>query len=142
MIMKRKTQHDSESGYLYVCDCCHIMCSDDDQPIVMDLYAGFDMRRRLVVRIALHDYDEPSCDCSTSAVVDPYDSRAMARNNNVKHADLPAFISYCMSGWRDIVNPDFNDVRNCFKEITECLLDEGCRFHIVRTLGKNRHCCC
>ena len=35
-----------------------------------------------------------------------------------------------MAEWRELVNPDFRQVRACFKEITECLLDEGCRLKI------------
>lgn len=41
-----------------------------------------------------------------------------------------------MEDWDAIINPTFTDVRNCFKEITECLIDEGCRFKIERTYGK------
>lgn len=121
---------------------CHIISSDEDQPIVMDLYVGFTQSDQLMVCVDLHDYDEPEYNCSTAAIVNPADSRTMARRHRVKHSQLPAFIAECMEGWGEIINPNFNQVIDCFKEITECLLDEGCRFRIRRTYGKDRHMCC
>lgn len=117
------------------------MSSDDDQPIVMDLYVGFNFRNQIVVCVDLHDYDEPEYNCSTAAVVDIDDARVMARNNKVDYRRLPVFIGECMEGWSEITNATFTQVEDCFKEITECLLDEGCRFKIVRTYGKGGHTC-
>lgn len=132
-------KHISDSLYS---PCCHIMSSDEDQPIVMDIYVGFNMSSQLVVCVDLHDYDEPEYNCSTAAVVNFDDSHKMARHHRVKHSRLPIFIAECMEEWGYIINPTFTQVRDCFKEITECLLDEGCRFRIKRTYGKGDHMCC
>ena len=132
-------KHISDSLYS---PCCHIMSSDEDQPIVMDIFVGFNMSSQLVVCVDLHDYDEPEYNCSTAAVVNFDDSHKMARHHCVKHSRLPIFIAECMEEWGYNINPTFTQVRDCFKEITECLLDEGCRFRIKRTYGKGDHMCC
>ena len=121
---------------------CYIMNSDDDQPIVMDIIIGFNIWDQLVVCMDLTDYDEPEYNCSTAAVVNLEDSQKMARRHRVKHHELPKFIGECMEEWGEIINPTFTQVRDCFKEITDCLLDEGCRFKIERTYGKYGHMCC
>lgn len=121
---------------------CHIMSSDEDQPIVMDMIVGFNKSEQLVVCVDLYDYEEPEYDCSTAAVVNLDDSHKMACHHRVEHYQLPEFIGDCMAEWGEIINPNFAQVRDCFKEITECLLDEGCRFKIERTYGKNGHLCC
>lgn len=118
-----------------------IMSSDDDQPAVMDLYVGFDFRNRLVVCADYSNYDQPSFNCSTAAVVDIDDAHEMARRNGVRYRQLPFFIADCMERWGRIVNAGFGHVEACFKEITECLLDEGCRFRIERTCGSHGFFC-
>ena len=120
----------------------HILCSDEDQPTVMALGAGFDLRGRLVVAIDCIDYDDPRNNCSTFATVPPGDNRRMARRHRIEPSAVPSFISECMAEWREIINPDFNRVADCFKEITECLLDEGCHLRIHRTLGHGGQICC
>lgn len=131
-------KHISDSLYL---PCCHILNSDDDQPIIMEIIVGFNLTRQLVVCMDLLDYEEPEYNCSTAAVVNLEDSQKMARHHRVKHHQLPKFIGECLEDWDAIINPTFTDVRNCFKEITECLIDEGCRFKIERTYGKGNHMC-
>lgn len=118
------------------------MSSDEDQPIVMDMYVGFNISDRLVICVDLHDYDEPEYNCSTAVVVNPEDSHSMAHHHRVKHSALPGVIADCMGEWGEIINPTFTQVRDCFKEIIECLLDEGCRFRIERTYGKGGYICC
>lgn len=132
-------KHISDSLYL---PCCQIMNSDDDQPIIMEIIAGFNLSGQLVICVDLYDYEEPEYNCSTAAVVNIEDSRKMAKHHRMKHNQLPKFISECMEEWGDIINPTFTQVRDCFKEITECLLDEGCRIKIKRTYGKGGHMCC
>ncbi len=117
------------------------MNSDDDQPIIMEIIVGFNISGQLEICLDLTDYEEPEYNCSTTAVVNLEDSHKMSRNHHVKHSQLPKFISECMEEWREIINPTFTQVRGCFKEITECLLDEGCRFKIKRTYGKGGHMC-
>ncbi len=118
------------------------MNSDDDQPIIIEIIVGFNRTGQLVVCVDFYDYDEPEYNCSTAAIVNLEDSQKMARHHRVKHHQLPEFIGDCMEEWGDIINPTFTQVRDCFKEITECLLDEGCRFKIIRTYGKDDHMCC
>lgn len=132
-------KHISDSLYL---PCCQIMNSDDDQPIIMEIIAGFNLSGQLVICVDLYDYEEPEYNCSTAVVVNLEDSRKMARHHRVKHNQLPKFISERMEEWGDIINPTFTQVRDCFKEIIECLLDEGCRFKITRTYGKGGNMCC
>lgn len=79
-------KHISDSLYT---PCCHIMSSDEDQPIVMDIYVGFNISDQIVVCVDLHDYDEPEYNCSTAAVVNLDDSHKMARHHRVKHSHLP-----------------------------------------------------
>lgn len=118
------------------------MNSDDDQPIVMEVYVGFNYRDELVVSVDLIDYEQPCYNCSTAAVVNADDARQMAKSNDVSYRQLPSFIADCMAGWKEVINPNFEQVKDCFKEITECLLDEGCRFKIERTFGPNDRICC
>lgn len=118
------------------------MNSDDDQPIIMEIIVGFNRTGQLVVCVDFYDYDEPEYNCSTAAIVNLEDSQKMARHHRVKHHKLPEFIGDCMEEWGDIINPTFTQVRDCFKEITECLLDEGCRFKIIRTYGIDDYMCC
>ena len=120
---------------------CHLMSSDEDQPIVIDLCIGFNLSGQLVVCIDLHNYDDPEYNCSTAAIVNPDDSHALALRHRIKHSHLPIFIAECMEEWGEIVNPNLNQVRDCFKEITDCLIDEGCRFEIERTYGKYGYMC-
>lgn len=131
-------KHISDTLY----SCRHVMSSDEDQPIVMDINIGFNLRDELTVSVDLYDYDQPWYNCSTAAVVNKDDLRKIAKRHKIDIDDLPEFISECMAEWREIVNPDFDQVVDCFKEITECLLDEGCRFRIIRTYGPGRHICC
>lgn len=133
-----KTRHISNT----LCSpCCLIMSSDEDQPIVMDMYVGFNVNEQLVIAVDLHDYDEPEYNCSTAAVVNRWDARAMARRNRMEPSRLPMFIANRMAEWDDVINPNFSQVKDCFKEITEFLLDEGCRLKIIRTHGKGAHTC-
>ena len=107
---------------------CSIMSSDEDQPIVMDIYVGFTWREELAITVDCHNYEDHRYDCSTSAIVNEQDARAMARRHKVKYPQLPRFIADCMAEWREIINP-------------ECLPDEGCRFRITRTHGKDHSTC-
>lgn len=119
-----------------------VMESDEDQPIVMQIYVGFDERDNLVVSIDNLDSEDRRYNCSTWASVSKGGAQRLARRHGVELYALPEFIADCMAEWRTIVNADFNQVRDCFKEITECLLDEGCRFRLGRTTGPRDFICC
>ena len=66
----------------------------------------------------------------------------MARRHIIDFAELPRFIADCMARWRRSPNMGRGQVLRCFKEITENLLDERCRFRIVRTTGLKDSICC
>lgn len=123
-----------------------IMVSDEDQPIVTEIYVGFDGRNNLVVSVDNLDYESPEFDCSTWVTVRRDEVAMLAKRLRIKKYNLPQFIAYCMSEWREIVNPTGSQVKDCFKEITECFLDEGCHFRVGRTSGprikKDRYYVC
>lgn len=114
-------------------DVCHIMNSDDDQPIVMTLSAGIRRASSLVICVDTENYENHRLDSSIGAVVGREDFMKLARRHSLNPDEVPQFIAECMAEWGELVNPAFTDVMDCFKEITECLLDEGCRFRIVRS---------
>ncbi len=118
------------------------MGSDDDQPMIMEIYAGFNNRDELTVAINFIDYDDPRYNCSTAAIVNTEDAYDMAMRHKIDFWKIPLFIAECMEDWDKIVNSNFSQARDCFKEITECLLDEGCRLRIERTYGPNGYSCC
>ena len=119
-----------------------IMNSDNDQPIVRELYAGISVKGELIVCIKHTDYDDKRYNCSTCAVISRDETKKLARKLKVKFQNLPRFISDCMSDWDEIVNPTIRQVYECFKEVTECILDEGCRFKIKRKYGLHGYMCC
>lgn len=112
-----------------------IMCSDDDQPVVNELSVGFDFRSNLLVVDEQTDYDDERHNNVTVAVVDRVDAQQLARRLDVPIEDLPRFIAESMSEWSKIVNATWRQVQDCFDEITECFLDEGCQFRIERIYG-------
>lgn len=114
-----------------------IMWSDPDQPKVMDLFAGFNVRNEMVVTCDYTDYEATEYNCATAAVVDKDDVEKMARRHNVKYSEVPYFISQNMDEWREIVNPSIFEVMDCFKDIMERLVEEGCRYRIIRKYGKD-----
>lgn len=125
-----------------MCNWCRVMGSDDDQPIVMEIYAGLTERDELMVSVDLFDYEERRYNCSTAVIVRRSDAKKIAKRHGISYAALPRLIADSMEEWREIVNANFEEVLGCFKEITECLLDEGCRMRFWRTYGKGGHRCC
>lgn len=121
---------------------CHIMSSDEDASVVEDLGVGFNTDHELVVSIEHFDYDDSRYNCSTCAVVTFDDAYDLSRRLNVPLHKLPMAIYDSMRYWRKKVNPSRSQVRACFKEITECLLDERCPFRIRRTYGLRGYRCC
>lgn len=110
-----------------------VMCSDEDQPVYNEVLVGINKKLHLIVSIEHINYDDPRNNCSTWAELSTYETLRLARRLKVKPLNLPDFISECMAeDWAYIVNPSLQDTRECFKEITECLLDEGCHFRIKR----------
>ena len=121
---------------------CFVASSKHSEPQVLRISVGFNTTNELTVSIdSYHRFAAPY-NCSTAAVVNPEDALAMARRHRIDFAELPRFISDCMASWRRSPNMGRGQVLRCFKEITENLLDERCRFRIVRTTGLKDSICC
>lgn len=120
----------------------HIMSSDEDQLVVEDLYVGFDAYMRLIVTIEHVDYEEPEYSCSVSAVVNKEDAFQLSKKLKVPMAHLLDVISESVEEYAEIVNADFRQVQECFKEITNCFIGEKCPYKIVRKYGKHGFICC
>lgn len=116
---------------------CHVFCSDEDQTTVEDITVGFDSRQNLIILLEYTDYDSPSHNSSIHAKVDADEAAMLAARLEIPLTRLPSFISESMDDYSSIINPTLSQVRDCFKEITECLLDEGCHFSIIRTPSRN-----
>ena len=114
---------------------CYIMHSDDDQTIVEDLTVGYDKVHNMIVLIEHTDYEMPWLNNVTYAVVNKHETFRLARRLKISMADVPGHIGDLMSDYDSIVNAGLSDVRCCFKDITEFLLDEGCHFRIVHERG-------
>ena len=126
---------DLRIGKIRLHSTCHIICSDEDQLTVADIEAGFTEDNELAIALSYDHYPNSRRNEVTCAIVNKEDAEAMARRHELKYEELPEFISDCMYEWQEMVNPGLGQVRGCFKEITECLLDEGCRFKIVQGRG-------
>ena len=121
---------------------CHIMSSDEDQPIVEDLYVGFDTDMRLVVELKHTDYEESGYNCSVSAVVEKDDAFGLSRKWNVPMTRLPEVIVSSVAEYTETVNAGFREVQACFKAVTEYLITEQCPYRIVRQYGRQGYICC
>ncbi len=122
--------------------CSYIFNSYDYFSVVEDLYAGFDNDFNLIILCEHTDYDAPDYNCAICAIVKKEEAYRLAKRLKVSLCELPMEISNSMSEWNEIACPMPRDVRDCFKEITECLLEEGCRFKIERTYGKEGYMSC
>lgn len=125
----------------------HIISSDEDQSAVQDLTIGLSSNLELYIVIDHSDYKNRRYNCSTAAVVDCDNTLQLAKRHKVAIHELPEFISNYIYEWMEENEVDEytggrSDVVACFKEITECLLDERCKFNIQRTYGKDGYSCC
>lgn len=123
-------------------NCRWIMGSDDDQPIVNEIYIGFDPLDNFIITIDHLNYYNHSRDCSTWATVERDEAIALADRLEVDLPQLPDFFKEWMAVWRRIPNASLSQVIACFKEITECLLDERCHFRIDRSACDDDRVCC
>lgn len=111
----------------------HIISSDEDQDVVIDIYAGFTKQDDLIISCERSNYNDPRDNLTTAAIVKKHDARLIAKNHHIPYRDIPQLVHDAMNLYREIINPTPQQIIDCFKEITECLLDEGCRFRIIRT---------
>lgn len=113
--------------------CCDVFGSHEDFSVAVNIYAGFDVDFNLVIMCGSSDTDNSGGYNSTYAVVDKDEALRLARHLGISLRELPAEIGRSMEEWCEISAPTPTDVRNCFKDITECLVDEGCHFTILTT---------
>lgn len=117
--------------------CICVFNSHEDFSVFEAVYAGYDENLNLIIICEHTDYDAPDYDCALYAVLNKHEALRLARRLKVTLLDLPLQIAESMSEWDEIVCPLPSDVRNCFKEITECLVDEGCHFRIKSKPARN-----
>lgn len=112
--------------------CVCVFNSHEDFSVFEAIYVGYDDNLNLVIMCEHTDYDEPDYNCATYAILSKHEAARLAKRLKVTLLNLPLNIANSMSEWDEMVCPLPSDVRNCFKEITECLIDEGCHFRINR----------
>ena len=110
----------------------HIMCSDEDQPKVEDLYVGFDASMCLVVTIEHTDYEKPGHNHSVAAIVSKEDAFRLSKRLKVPMTQLPDVVCESMEEYSRIVNADFSEGQACFKDILDCFVGEKCHYKIER----------
>ncbi len=118
-----------------------IMCTDEDQPIVEEIYVGFDSNSNLVFELIHTDYED-SDRCSAGLIIVPHGYACkLSRQLKTPLENLPDKIHYYLEEWGEIINASFDDARNCFGEIVDCLVYHGCRYRIVRRYPRRGRCC-
>lgn len=105
-------------------------------------YVGFGTYMNLVVTIEQNNYKEPECFCPVAAAVNKENAFDLSRRLKVPMVNLPSVIHESMEKYTEIVNADFYQIKECFKEIMDRFLHEKCPYRIVRKYGKNRFICC
>ena len=128
--------------YLDLFCSAYVYNSDDDLPFVADLTVGYHRTSLdLVILLSYTDYEEPEYNCATWAAVKREAASKLARRLKVSMQELPLFIYKSMEEWREVINPSIHDVKGCFKEILDCLVEEGCRYTLRRKYGKSGWSC-
>lgn len=107
-----------------------IFSSHEDFSVMESLYAGFDRDLNLLVLCRHEDDDHPENNRTTCAVVDKDEAYALSKKLGVAMRDLPETLADIMKDYRRIPCPMPSDVRRCFKDLTEVLLDEGCKMKV------------
>ncbi len=118
-----------------------IMSSDEDQPIVEDLFAGFDESMNFIVAVEHTDYSDKDSSCLVYAVVSLEDAFNLAKGYGVPVKELADAIADSVSEYTEIINPYLSDVSDCFKEIIGSFTDKKCRFKVFREYGKDGYIC-
>lgn len=135
--MNKKTKNSPKTDEML--RLSHIMSSDEDQPMVNDVYVGLTAGGDLIISLTHHDYEDPRYNCATWVEVKFGDACHLAQRLGIGLIELPSHISYCMSHWGEVVNADFEQTRDCLGEIIDCLLDEKCDYSIHRTYGSGNY---
>lgn len=111
-------------------------------PCTEEIYAGFDREFNLLIVCEHTDSDEPDYNCATYAVMDKDEAFRLAKKLSVPLKKLPTEITRSMEEWGELRCPTPSDVRDCFKDITECIIEEGCHLRIRRAPSKNGYTSC
>ncbi|MDE6793837.1 MAG: hypothetical protein K2J63_00850 [Muribaculaceae bacterium] len=118
-----------------------VMWSDEEIPVFNEIHIGINRVLQLIISIERTDTDNPQYNCCTFAKLSADETLRLARRLKVPTLKLPSYISCHIDAWDDIEKPSLSNTRECFKEITERLLDEGCHFQIKRISGANDYIC-
>lgn len=108
-----------------------IACSDEDmERIWTELAAGFDEKKNFVIEMDdTFDYPEGrSGEKITRAVTDMDNTQVLCRYLNVGLLDLPEAISDKFGNSNPNLTP--SQIKSIFKEITDFLVDAGCKFTV------------
>lgn len=117
--------------------CICIFNSHEDFSVYEAIYVDYDDCLNLIIMCEHTDNDKPKFYCATYAILNKLEATRLSRLLKVSLLNLPLEIADAMAEWNDIVCPLPSDVRDCFKETTECLLDKGCRFCISSKFSTN-----
>lgn len=113
--------------------CSYVFSSDDDGNPVADIYVGYDASLNLIVLFELTDYDFPEFNSSCSAIIDKHEAYWLSKRLEVPMSDLPGFISNSVDeSYYEIINPSVRDTRECFRDLLDCFIAEGCHLRIFR----------
>ena len=113
--------------------CSYVFSSDDDGNPVADIYVGYDASLNLIIIFELTDYDFSEYNSSCRAVIDKHEAYWLSKRLEVSMSDLPRFISNSVDeSYYEIINPSVRDTRECFRDLLDCFIVEGCHMRIFR----------
>lgn len=122
--------------------CALVFNSHEDFSVYEEIYAGFDHEFNLMIVCEHSDSDDPDYNCATYAMMDKEEAFRLAKKLSVSLKELPTEISRSMEEWGTLPCPTPSDVKDCFKDITECIIEEGCHLKICRSPSKNGYITC
>ena len=94
----------------------HIVSSDEDQLIVEDLYVGFNTDMDLLIVLDHTDYEDKANGGSVTAIVSKENAYLLSQRHKVSMSLLPEFLSRSQEEYSSLVNPDCNQVQECFRQ--------------------------
>lgn len=115
-----------------------VMCSDEDQMIVEDIWIGYDRELNLLVELRYTNYEEREYSHSIFMCMGEEEAYGLAQRLHTSLHGLPHLIGNIFGEkYKGYVNPCCYDVHTCFKEILDFLLDYGCHYRIMERPGKD-----
>ncbi len=119
----------------------YVFCSDDDCPVVEEIFVGYAESLDLIVLLEHTNYDKPENNCCTYAKIEKAVAFKLAKRLRASMTELPGIINDSVAGYGDIVNPTIGQVRDCFRDILSRLSYEKCKFRLIRTYGSHGYRC-